>query len=201
VTALRKIFERLFAQVDRRLTLTPLLRTLRESRPTGYISPRQAPPISPGRITLLLVALLFASGLVLTLFYVPTAERAAASLTNLHQRQPLGWLIHNVHRWSALLLFVSVILHALRVWLTRSYHYPRDLNWLIGLSLFFLVVILGGTGYLLRWDIKAFALMDLVISNLSSVPVLGPFLVTLNLGGSAADTVPLNRGYAMHIWF
>jgi quinol-cytochrome oxidoreductase complex cytochrome b subunit len=132
---------------------------------------------------------------------VPTAERAAASLTNLHQRQPLGWLIHNVHRWSALLLFVSVILHALRVWLTRSYHYPRDLNWLIGLSLFFLVVILGGTGYLLRWDIKAFALMDLVISNLSSVPVLGPFLVTLILGGSAADTVPLNRGYALHIWF
>jgi quinol-cytochrome oxidoreductase complex cytochrome b subunit len=198
---LRNILERLFEKIDQRLTLTPLLKTLRETRPASYISPWQAPPISPGRITLLLIVLLFASGLVLTLFYVPTAEEAAASLANLHQTQPLGWLVHNVHRWSALLLFVFFVLHALRVWLTRAYRYPRDLNWLIGLSLLFLILILGGTGYLLRWDIKAFALMDLVISILSSVPLIGRFLVNLILGGSAPDVVPLNRGYALHIWF
>jgi quinol-cytochrome oxidoreductase complex cytochrome b subunit len=99
------------------------------------------------------------------------------------------------------MLFVFVILHGLRVWLTRAYLYPRDLNWMVGLLLIFLVVILGGTGYILRWDIKAFALMDLVISNLSGVPIIGPLLLNLILGGSAADTVPLNRGYALHIWF
>jgi quinol-cytochrome oxidoreductase complex cytochrome b subunit len=201
MTVLRKIYERLFKQIDRRLTLTPLLKTMRETRPAGYISLDQAPPVSPGRITLLLIALLVVSGLVLTLFYVPTAEEAASSLATLHKSQPLGWLVHNIHRWSALLLFVFIILHALRVWLTRAYRYPRDLNWLIGLSVLFLVVILGGTGYLLRWDIKAFALMDLVISNLSGVPIIGPFLVNLILGGSAPDVVPLNRGYALHIWF
>lgn len=198
---LRKISERLYELIDKRLTLTPIIKKLRETRPESYISPRQAPPISTGRITLLLIALLFASGLVLTFFYVPTAEKAAASLADLHEKQPLGWLVHNIHRWSALLLFVLVILHALRVWLTRAYRYPRDLSWLIGLSLLFSVVILGGTGYLLRWDIKAFALMDLVISNLSDVPIIGNFLVNLILGGSIPDVVPLNRGYALHIWF
>jgi quinol-cytochrome oxidoreductase complex cytochrome b subunit len=122
-------------------------------------------------------------------------------LTNLHTEQPLGWLVHNVHRWSAFILIIFVILHALRVWLTRAYRYPRDLNWLVGLFLFFLAILLGGTGYLLRWDIKAFALMDLIISNLSGVPVVGPFLVTLVLGGSSPGLIPLNRGYALHVWF
>jgi len=161
----------------------------------------QAPPISPGRIAILLIFLLFASGFGLTLFYVPTAADAASSLDNLHSGRPLGRLMHNLHRWSALLLVAFVILHALRVWLTRAYRYPRDLNWLVGLFLLFLAIVLAGTGYLLRWDIKAFALMDLVISNLSGIPVAGPFLVTLILGGSAPGVIPLNRGYALHIWF
>lgn len=59
----------------------------------------------------------------------------------------------------------------------------------------------GGTGYLLHWDIKAFTPMDLVISNFSNVPFLGPLLVTAILGGSQPDVVPLYRGYALHIWF
>lgn len=198
---LRRIIENLFEMADQRLALSPVIKTVRESRPASYISPWQAPPISPGRIALLLSALLIASGLVLTLFYVPTAEDASASLANLHETQPFGWLVHNLHRWSALLLFVFIALHALRVWLTRAYRYPRDLNWLVGLLLLLLVVVLGGTGYLLRWDIKAFALMDLVIGNLSGVPVIGPFLVSVLLGGSIRDIVPLNRGYALHIWF
>jgi quinol-cytochrome oxidoreductase complex cytochrome b subunit len=184
-----------------RLTLGPLLDTLRQTRPANYRSIVEAPPLSPGRIALLLVAVLFLSGLGLTLFYNPTAERAASSLAHLHQNQPLGWLLHNAHRWSALLLLAVAVLHALRVWLMRAYRYPRDLNWWLGLVLLTLVSGLGGTGYLLRWDIKAFTLMDLVISTLSDVPGLGPFLTALLLGGSELDVVPLFRGYALHVWF
>ena len=191
----------LFRHLDQRLGLTPLLVALRQGRPAEYISPLDAPPISPGRIALMLVALLVLSGLGLTLYYNPTAERAASSLAHLHQNQPLGWLLHNLHRWSALLLLAFVILHALRAWLTRAYRYPRDLNWWLGLALLLLVIFLGGTGYLLRWDIKAFTLMDLVISNLSGVPLFGRLLVAAVLGGSELDVVPLYRGYALHIWF
>jgi quinol-cytochrome oxidoreductase complex cytochrome b subunit len=191
----------LFRHLDQRLGLAPLLEALRRARPTDYVSLLDAPPISPGRIVLMLLALLVLSGLGLTLYYSPTAERAASSLAYLHRDQPLGWLLHNTHRWSALLLLALVVLHALRVWLTRAYRYPRDLNWWLGLFLSLMVIFLGGTGYLLRWDIKAFTLMDLVISNLSSVPGLGPLLVAIVLGGSGQDVVPLYRGYALHIWF
>jgi ubiquinol-cytochrome c reductase cytochrome b subunit len=191
----------LLQHLDKRLQLSPLLETLKQTRPANYLSPLDAPSISPGRIALLLMVLLILSGLGLTLFYNPTAEYAASSLAHLHQTQPLGWLLHNTHRWSALLLLFFTILHALRVWITRAYRYPRDLNWWLGLCLLLFVIALGGTGYLLRWDIKAFALMDLVISNFSDLPGLGSLLVVALLGGSELDVVPLYRGYALHVWF
>jgi len=81
---------------------------------------------------LLLVAILVLSGFGLLLFYEPTAEGAAASLARLHEEQPVGWLIHNAHRWSALLLVVTLALHALRAWILRAYRPPRDLNWWLG---------------------------------------------------------------------
>lgn len=191
----------LLRHLDERLELTSLIEALRRSRPGGYRSPLEAPPLSPGRVALMLLALLILSGLGLTLYYNPTAEGAALSLANLHRDRPLGWLMHNTHRWSALLLLIFLVLHALRAWLGRAYRYPRDLNWWLGLLLLLWVIFMGGTGYLLRWDIKAFALMDLVISNLSGVAGLGPVLVAALLGGSELDVVPLYRGYALHVWF
>lgn len=113
----------LFHHLDQHLGLSPVLDTLKRSRPENYLSPLDAPPISPGHFALLLIAALVLSGLGMAFFYNPTAERASSSLTYLHEEQPLGWLLHNVHRWSALLLITFVILHALRVWLTRAYRY------------------------------------------------------------------------------
>ncbi len=190
----------LIRRLDERLGFGLVLDAIRRARRSDYVSPLNAPPISPGRIALTLSALLIVSGLGLTLFYSPTAERAASSLAYLHRDVPLGWLLHNTHRWSALLLLPFVILHALRVWLMRAYCYPRDLNWWLGLLLLLLVIALGGTGYMLRWEIKAFSLLDLVISNLSNVPGIGPLLVAVVLGGSELDVVPLYRGYALHVW-
>ena len=197
----KSLIRKLIQHLDQRLALSPALDTLKQSRPAGYLSPLAAPPVSPGYVALFLIVALVLSGLGLTFFYSPTAERAASSLAYLHDRHPFGWLLHNIHRWSALLLVTFVILHVLRVWLRRAYRYPRDLNWWLGLCLLLLIFASGGTGYLLRWDIKAFALMDLVISNVSDIPVLGPVFLTILLGGAEFDVVPLYRGYALHVWF
>jgi quinol-cytochrome oxidoreductase complex cytochrome b subunit len=191
----------IFQQLDERLGILSIGRFLSQSTPSDHISISKAPPFSLGRIALVLAALLGLSGIALTLFYVPTAERAAASLTFLHAERPMGWLIHNTHRWSALFLIIIVVLHALRVWIDRAFRFPRDLNWWVGLILLITTIIMGGTGYLLRWDIKAFALMDLVITNLLSVPILGPIFVTIVLGGTELDVIPLHRGYTLHVWF
>jgi quinol-cytochrome oxidoreductase complex cytochrome b subunit len=116
-------------------------------------------------------------------------------------RRPLGWLIHNTHRWSALLFFVTVTLHALRVWIGQAYLFPRDINWWAGLGLLLLTIFFGGTGYLLRWDIKAFALMDLVVSSFTRIPLIGNIIVAGMLGGAELNVIPLHRGYALHVWF
>ncbi len=192
---------RLWLALDRRLHLSPVLRALRQTLPEGYLSPLDAPPFSLGRLAVFLLALLLLSGLALTLFYEPTPARAAASLAFLHERQPLGWLVHNTHRWSALLLMLVVFLHTLRAWVHQAYRYPRDLNWWLGLGLLLLVIIMGGTGYLLRWDIKAFALMDLIVSTLRDLPAVGGPLLRAMLGAAELEMVPLYRGYAVHIWF
>lgn len=195
------MIKQLFRSLDNRLGIRPLLSAFRLTQAEGSISPWDAPPISPGRLAILLLILLALSGLALTLFYDPSAEKAATSLKFFHEQVPFGWLIHNTHRWSALLLVAIVILHALRIWLSRAFLYPRDLNWWIGIFLLVMVLFMGITGYLLRWDTKAFVLMDLVLSSLVDVPVVGRLITTIVLGGSQLDVVPLYRGYALHIWF
>ncbi|MFQ5932393.1 MAG: cytochrome b N-terminal domain-containing protein, partial [Nitrospiraceae bacterium] len=169
--------ERFRRALETRLSILPVLEALESSRPADHLSIREAPPFSLGRISLLLGALLIFSGFGLLLFYEPTAEGAAESLAILHAERPIGWLLHNTHRWSALLLLVAVILHALRGWLAHAYWHPRDLNWWLGILSLLLVIGMGATGYLLRWDIKAFALMDLVVHNFANLPVLGPILL------------------------
>jgi len=192
--------KRLLPWLERRLSVLPVLEALKASQPPGHLSIRQAPPFSLGRIALLLVVILVLSGFGLLLFYEPTAEGAAASLARLHKEQPAGWLIHNAHRWSALLLVVTLVLHALRSWVVRAYRAPRDLNWWLGILLLLIVILMGATGYLLRWDIKAFTLMDLIVRVFSDVPLLGRALVVAMLGTSDLETVPLYRGYVFHVW-
>jgi ubiquinol-cytochrome c reductase cytochrome b subunit len=186
--------------LEARLNILPILEAIKSSQPEGRNSLREAPPFSLRQISVLLIALLVVSGFGLLLFYEPTAEGAANSLSRLHVQRPLGWLVHNTHRWSALLLLAAVVLHALRVVVARAFRAPRDLNWWLGLGLLLLVIAMGATGYLLRWDIKAFALMDLIVTNFSEIPTLGPALVQALLGGAELDGIPLYRGFAFHIW-
>ncbi len=176
------------------------MEAVRSSQPADRVSLREAPPFSLGRLTVLLLAFLVFSGFGLLLFYEPTAEGAATSLARLHIDRPLGWLIHNTHRWSALLLIAFMVLHAARVVVSRAYRAPRDLNWWLGLSLLLLIMGMGATGYLLRWDIKAFTLMDLFVTNFSEIPLIGPTIIRAMLGGAEPDRVPLYRGFAFHVW-
>lgn len=184
----------------RRLRLDPVVKALRETAPPPSRHWLRAPPYSLGRLTLVVTALLLASGVVLAFFYEPTAVGAAASIQRLQSGPLLGRVARSTHRWSALVGTALVMLHGLRAWLVKAFRDPREISWWIGLSLLAILLLLGGTGYLLRWDIKAFSLMDLLVSNLRQIPVIGSLLVTLMLGGTGEDLIPLFRGYAFHIW-
>jgi quinol-cytochrome oxidoreductase complex cytochrome b subunit len=156
--------------------------------------------ISPGILAVWLLVLLVVSGVGMTFYYNPTAELAASSVAYMHMQVVIGDILHNTHRWSALLLLVFVTLHALRVYVRRAYLAPRDINWWLGLLLLLLIFSFGATGYILRWDIKAFTLISLVVDSFGQVPVIGRALTVLLLGGAELDVVPLYRGYAFHVW-
>jgi quinol-cytochrome oxidoreductase complex cytochrome b subunit len=105
-----------------------------------------------GGVAVFLFAVLVATGLLEMFYYVPSLERANASVQMLTFLVPYGWLVRGVHYWAAQGLVVIAVLHLLRVVLTGAYKSPRRFNWLLGVSLLVLVVLLDFTGYVLRWD-------------------------------------------------
>jgi quinol-cytochrome oxidoreductase complex cytochrome b subunit len=105
-----------------------------------------------GIASAVLFALLMFTGVLLMIYFKPTTATAYNSIKDIQYVVPGGRIIRNVHRWSAHLMVVTVLLHMFRVMLTGSYRKPREFNWLIGLLLLVLTLALSFTGYCLPWD-------------------------------------------------
>jgi quinol-cytochrome oxidoreductase complex cytochrome b subunit len=101
-------------------------------------------------------AIALVTGILLMIYYTPSTELAYQSIKDIHYTVPTGRFIRNLHRWSAHLMVITVILHAVRVFFTASYKKPREFNWLIGLCLLVVTMGLSFTGYLLPWDQLAY---------------------------------------------
>lgn len=139
-----------------------------------------------GAAVFLLVALVI-TGVPLLFRYQP-GEGAYQSVSALTYVLPYGWLFRSLHFWAGQLLVVVTVLHLLRVALTSTYRYPRRFNWLIGLGLLALVVVLDYTGYLLRGDLEGLDAASVGRAILQSVPMVGNALAALvfSSGGAAA---------------
>ena len=153
-----------------------------------------------GGISLLLFLVLCLTGALELFYYEPSLTGTNASLQTLTFLVPLGGLVRSLHYWAAQLLVVAVVLHLLRVMLTGAYKVPRRFNWLLGLSLLAGVLLLDFTGYALRWDTHiAWAL--LVGTNLlKTIPLAGPVLYGMVVGGPELGASSLIRLYAWHIF-
>jgi quinol-cytochrome oxidoreductase complex cytochrome b subunit len=101
-------------------------------------------------------AIALVTGILLMIYYAPSTDLAYQSIKDIHYTVPTGRFIRNLHRWSAHLMVITVILHAVRVFFTASYKKPREFNWLIGLCLLVVTLGLSFTGYLLPWDQLAY---------------------------------------------
>ncbi len=142
------------------------------------------------------------SGLFLSFHYIPSEKEAYLSIIRIHEEVNLGKLMRSVHKWSANVLIVSIILHSIRVFITKSYRPPRELNWIVGVLMFFLVMIEGFTGYLLPWDQKAYWATVVGTNIVGSIPFIGEFLMLLIRGGYEVSGTTLTRFYSFHVlWF
>lgn len=152
-------------------------------------------PYSLGGMTLSAFAILVVSGMILAQFFVPDPARANQSLHYLVDQVYLGWFLRGVHFWSAEVLSVTIVLHLLRVYITAAYKKPREVNWMVGVGLLFIMVNLMFTGTVLKWDQEAYEALGHFLWVAGKLGTAG-----LPLTEEFAKGVPLlSRIYMAHI--
>ncbi len=132
-------------------------------------------------------------------FHTLGSAIAYASIQHITNDVTLGWLVRGMHRWGASVFIILMFMHMGRVFLFGAYKYPRELNWIIGVLILVMGMLMGFTGYLLPWDNTSYWATVVGINLNGTAPFLGPFLADFLQGGAAigADTLP--RWYALHM--
>jgi len=151
-----------------------------------------------GAISVILFAILTATGLLLMLYYHPSVPQAYHDMKELQFTVSNGMFLRNLHRWPAHAMVFVVFLHMLRVFYHKAYRPPREFNWVIGVVLLLLTLLLSYTGYLLPWDQLAFWAVSVGTNMVKAMPVLGPQVRYLLLGGNIVGENALLRFYVLH---
>ena len=126
-----------------------------------------------GGLSFMMFLILTVTGVLLMFYYVPSVERAYQDIKDMETVIIFGMLMRNMHRWAAHGMVITVFLHMCRVFYTGSYKPPREFNWVVGVILFFLTVLLSFTGYLLPWDQLAFWAVTVGTTIGGAAPIVG----------------------------
>jgi ubiquinol-cytochrome c reductase cytochrome b subunit len=153
-----------------------------------------------GSAALTVFLLQVATGVLLALVYVPSAAEAWNSLQALNYEVTLGWFIRALHGWGSNFMVAIVLIHMVQVFLFGAYKFPRELTWIIGVFLLLMTLGMAFTGQVLRFDQDAYWGLGIGASIASRVPVLGPAVVKLMLGGPIIAGATLSRFFAVHVF-
>ncbi len=152
-----------------------------------------------GVIAFVLFLILIVGGIVLMFYYVPATDQAYQRMKDLEFVVSNGKLLRNIHRWAAHGMVAAVFLHMCRVFYTGSFRPPREFNWVVGVLLFFLTLLLSFTGYLLPWDQLAFWAITVGTNIVGYFPLVGKQVRYLLLGGNEIGQEALIRFYVLHV--
>ena len=152
-----------------------------------------------GGMTLFLFMVQVASGILLLLYYRPSSSEAYESVQFIVTQVEFGWLIRNIHSWSANLLIAAAFAHMFSVFFLKAYRKPRELTWVSGVFLLFLMLGFGFSGYLLPWNELSFFATKVGTGIAGSVPLVGPPMLRFLRGGDDVTGATLSRFYALHV--
>ncbi len=152
-----------------------------------------------GSLALLVLVNQILTGIFLTMNYKPDATLAFASVEYIMRDVDYGWLIRYMHSTGASMFFVVVYLHMFRGMMYGSYRKPRELLWLIGMAIFFVLMSLAFTGYILPWGQMSYWGAQVIVSMFGAIPVVGDQLTLLLLGDFNLSDATLNRFFAYHV--
>jgi len=139
------------------------------------------------------------SGIFLTMNYKPSADEAFASVEYITRDVEWGWLIRYMHSTGSSFFFIVVYLHMFRAMLYGSYKKPRELLWIIGMMIFFVLMAEAFAGYLLPWGQMSYWGAQVIISLFGAVPVVGDAIVEYIRGDYSISDITLNRFFALHV--
>jgi ubiquinol-cytochrome c reductase cytochrome b subunit len=153
-----------------------------------------------GSAALVVFCLQFVTGILLALTYVPSAGEAWNSLQALNHDITLGWFIRALHGWGSNFMVGIVLIHMMQVFLFGAHKFPRELTWIIGVFLLLMTLGMAFSGQVLRFDQDAYWGLGIGASIASRVPIAGPAIVKLMLGGPIIAGATLSRFFALHVF-
>jgi quinol-cytochrome oxidoreductase complex cytochrome b subunit len=153
-----------------------------------------------GSATLFVAIIQIVTGILLTIYYVPTPDHAYDSVLYITSQVPGGWFIRGLHHWGASAMVLLTGLHMLRVIIYGSYKYPREMTWITGVALLLVVIGFGFTGYLLPWDQKAYWATTVGTRIAGTPPIIGEWILRILRGGEELSALTLARFFGVHIW-
>ena len=190
------MLQKLFNWLDERLGLTTIYNTTLD---------RKVPKVNwwftLGSASLFLFLLQGVTGMLLSIYYVPSPDHAYDSIQYIMTGVSFGWLIRGIHHWGASLMVLTVFLHMLRTFFYGAYKYPREFTWVTGVLLLIATLGMGFTGYLLPWNQRAYWATTVGTSIAETVPWIGPFINQVLRGGTDLSAVTLARFFSAHIWW
>lgn len=138
------------------------------------------------------------TGILLAMYYQPAPATAYESIRYITDEATFGWFLRSLHKWAATLMIAAVILHQMRVYFTAAYRRPRELNWVIGMSLLMATLLTGFTGYSLVFEQLSYWGATVAANISDAVPVVGGFAKEMLLGGDEYNDRTLSRFYILH---
>jgi ubiquinol-cytochrome c reductase cytochrome b subunit len=153
-----------------------------------------------GSAALTVLLLQIVTGILLALIYVPSAGEAWNSLQTLNHDISLGWFIRALHGWGSNFMVAIVLIHLVQVFLFGAYKFPRELTWIVGVFLLLMTLGMAFTGQVLRFDQDAYWGLGIGASITSRIPLIGPWAVSLLLGGPIIAATTLSRFFALHVF-
>lgn len=152
-----------------------------------------------GSATMFIFAMQAITGVFLSMYYTPSATQAYASITHMTNDVFMGEFVRGMHKWGGSLMIILIFLHMARTFFFGAYKYPRELNWVIGVVLVVLTMVMGLTGYLLPFDQRSFWATIVANNITASGPVVGPYLADFLRAGPDFSATTLSRFYALHM--
>ncbi|CAM3380965.1 menaquinol-cytochrome c reductase cytochrome b subunit [Hydrogenibacillus schlegelii] len=196
--------QRIYNWLDERLDLSPIWRDIADHEVPEHVNPAHhfsAFVYCFGGLTFFTIVIQILSGMFLTMYYTPDIVNAYNSVKYLQTEVAFGYIVRGMHHWGASVVIVMMFLHMLRVFFTGAYKKPREMNWVVGVLIFAVVLGLGFTGYLLPWDNKAYFATKVGLEIAETVPIVGPYVKSFLAGGDIVGAATLARFFAIHVFF